>query len=216
MRTNARRVMAAEHRALERSESDVPELHRAGAVLQRDRAARVFRVFDVNHLLAVDEHGHFRTARGDVDRVPFAAGHDDRQRFGDIDDGARPIALVGPSVENVHLVGVHGRDRFRVLAANEHAAVGIVGDPEIGRDLKVGVRHRRHQEPGARRRLHGAVGDRPVGVANDVPAFQRRAVEDGLEVRLTGGDGRLKPGEPKKHQADGERKRACHVMCLSQ
>ena len=60
------------------------------------------------------------------------------------------------------------------------------------------------------------VRDRPVGVADDVPSLQRRAIEDGFPVRLTRRDvGRLQACESEENQRDRERERACHVICLS-
>src|SRR5262245_56941794 len=66
LRSSRKRWPRPGKRPLERPQPDVLELHRAGAVLQRDGATGVFVVLDVHRLLAVDQHDQPRAPGSDV------------------------------------------------------------------------------------------------------------------------------------------------------
>src|SRR5688572_5612807 len=98
----------------------VAELHRSGAVLQRDRTARERLVLDLHRLRSVENDGQLRAARADLVGVPFAAGIDHRHRLRDVHDAAGAVCGVGPLVEDVHLVAALVGDLLGIGAAHEH------------------------------------------------------------------------------------------------
>jgi hypothetical protein len=103
----------------------------AWRALQRERAALVLAVLDIDRLGAVENDGQLRSLRGDLEGVPFAGRFRHRIDLGDVDNPSGAIARVGALVEDVHLVGIVGRDFLRIGTADEDAAIGLVVGPEL-------------------------------------------------------------------------------------
>src|SRR5437763_2309542 len=77
--------------SLQRLYLHLTELHHTGAVLQGDRAARVFCILYIGCLLSVEHDDQMRTLCGDFIRIPLAGGLRHRIDLGDIDDRARTV-----------------------------------------------------------------------------------------------------------------------------
>src|SRR5688572_8680461 len=97
---------------------DAPESHGAGHVLQRDRSARELVILGLCRERAIQSHRQLRPLGGDFVGVPLAAGIDDGEWFGDVDDGTRAARLIGTLVEDVGLVAGLVGDLFRVLTTH--------------------------------------------------------------------------------------------------
>src|ERR1700731_2152556 len=93
----------------------------AKAVLEGDPSVRKLGVlYPVNGLLAVEGNGEGRALRRDFKHVPLAGRMRHRVDLGDIDDGARAVARIGPRVPDIDLVAIVGADLLGIGAANEN------------------------------------------------------------------------------------------------
>src|SRR6202008_4165113 len=88
--------------------------------------------------------------RRDLVMVPSVAGLEHHLRRRDLDDRARSVSRVGPSIEDIDLVTSCGPDLARVRATDEHSAVRVGRDPELEIQVEIGVRRGREQETRAR------------------------------------------------------------------
>jgi hypothetical protein len=127
--------------------------------------------------LPVERHGECRALGRDLVDVPFAPGFWHGINLSEVDDRAGAIARLGARVPDVHLIGSSTCHFVGIGAANENAAVGIGIDPELGPDLKIGIRVLRDQKAVALVGNDGAVLESPVGVTDLVPVVEVLAVE---------------------------------------
>jgi len=124
--------------ASQRRYSDTPELHNAGAILQRNRTGGVRSVpGEIDCPSTVQRDGKGVAPRADFHHVPPTTRFGHREDLGDIDNGPSAIGRIGAGVEDVDLIGVRGGDPIAVRAADEDARIGVAADPKLGAQIEM-------------------------------------------------------------------------------
>src|SRR6185436_9344926 len=110
-----------------------------------------------------------------------------------------------------------------ILAPQEHAAIGVGGDPELEVQIEVGIGGLCEEKARAGVGAHRVIGKLPVGIADLLPAVEARAVEQrlpwtGLRLRrlwvLRARPGRA-PAQirtDRSHDADTGTHRCCSLL----
>ena len=118
--------------ALQRSDFHFPELDDAGGPLKADVAAQRVRLVGLGCFHAVHHHHDARASRGDLERVPFAAGARMVLYLRQMGDSAGRVLRIGATIEDVRFGASRVDDVVQIRAAHVDAGVGVVAHPELG------------------------------------------------------------------------------------